>query len=270
MNINGKAAVVTGAARGIGASIASKLAEKGASRVALVDLSDKCHETASQINHMVGQKVAIAFNGDVSDPDFRKQVFDKMENDYPVKICVPAAGIIRDGLSVKTQKETGEVAIYSETDFRKILEINLIHPTYWAMETIARIAKDRMAQNLKRWVSEEGIQGAIILIGSVSSRGNRGQVGYAAAKSGLIGVSSTLNLEGLFHGVVSKIIHPGFVDTPMVESVDKDYFEDNLKPQIGLGRKILPEEIGEIVCAMIENPVLSGEVWADASMRPFA
>ena len=68
----------------------------------------------------------------------------------------------------------------------------------------------------------------------------------------------------------TKIVHPGFVDTPMVETIDPEYFENNLRPLIGLGRKITPAEIAEIVCAMIENPVLSGQVWADASMTPLA
>ena len=123
---------------------------------------------------------------------------------------------------------------------------------------------------MKKWAPEEKTQGVIIFIGSVSSRGNRGQVGYAAAKSALSAVSATLNLEGLFHGVQSKIVHPGFVNTQKVDTIDQDYFEKNLKPLIGLGRKIQPGEIAAIICAMIENPVLSGEVWADASMLPLA
>jgi hypothetical protein len=56
----------------------------------------------------------------------------------------------------------------------------------------------------------------------------------------------------------------------MVDTIDADYFEEHLKPQIGLGRKIRPQEIAEIICAMVENPVISGAVWADASMRPLA
>ena len=56
----------------------------------------------------------------------------------------------------------------------------------------------------------------------------------------------------------------------MVDAIDQDYFDAHLKPLIGLGRKIQPFEIADIVCAMIENPALSGQVWADASLNPLA
>ena len=86
-------------------------------------------------------------------------------------------------------------------------------------------------------------------------------------KSGLNAVASTLNVEGLYHGVQVKIIHPGLVDTAMVESIPDHYFESRLKPLVGLGRLIQPEEIAQAVLTLIENPVISGPLWADASLR---
>jgi 3-oxoacyl-[acyl-carrier protein] reductase len=271
MKIENKVAVVTGASGGIGLATAMKLLDKGVKALALVDISEHIEQTARHLIENSGNPDIRGFCGDVSDCDFRGQVFSSMLNEFgPIQVCVPAAGIIRDGLAVKENRETGELDLYPIDKFKQILDINLLHPTYWAMHTIAGIARHRLNNNKGMWQSDEDIQGSIILIGSVSSRGNRGQVGYAAAKSGLKAVSSTLNIEGLYYGVQTKIIHPGFVDTPMVESVDAGYFEQTLKPKIGLGRKIRPEEIGEIICTMIENPVLSGEVWADASMTPLA
>ena len=271
MKIINRSAVVTGASGGIGYAIAEKLVDRGIGKIAIVDISDKCEKIAEKLNKLADQEVAIGFSGDVTSSDFRRTVFDTMSASFaPINICIPAAGIVRDGLSVKANKNSGEITIYPENDFEKILNVNLTHPTYWAMEMIASVARYRADKGLKKWQAEEEIQGVNILIGSVSSRGNRGQVGYAAAKSGLVGVSATLNLEGLFHGVQTKIIHPGFVDTPMVETIDNEYFETNLKPMIGLGRKIQPREIADIVCSMIENPAISGQVWADASMAPLA
>ncbi len=270
MNIRNKVAVVTGATGGIGFATASKLMEKEIGGLAVVDLSERCEETVKQLNKLAGKEKALPFCGDVTDPEFRRLVFNTMHGKFgAVQICVPAAGIVSDSLAVKV-KQGGEIEIYAESVFKKILDVNLVHPTYWAMETIAGIAKQRHAEGRKKWGADEDIQGAIILIGSVSSQGNRGQVGYAAAKSALIAVSSTLNLEGLFHGVQTKIVHPGFVDTKMVDAINDEYFEKNLKPLIGLGRKIQPQEIADIICAMIENPAISGEVWADASMTPLA
>ena len=271
MKIRDKVAMVTGATGGIGLATATRLLQGGARALGLVDISANCEQTVRELRKSTQNDNIQAFVGDVSDALFRERVFREMEQQYgPVQICVPAAGIVRDGLAVKINRKTSEVELYPEQDFRQILDINLLHPAYWAMETIAGIARHRQAAGSVKWNSNEDIQGVVVLIGSVSSRGNRGQVGYAGAKAALKGVCSTLNLEGLFYGVQTKIIHPGFVDTAMVETIDADYFEEHLKPQIGLGRKIRPGEIAEIICAMVENPVMSGEVWADASMRPLA
>jgi NAD(P)-dependent dehydrogenase (short-subunit alcohol dehydrogenase family) len=271
MNIRNKVAVVTGATGGIGFATASALIERAVAGIAIVDLSNQCEETAEELNSQSGAEIALPFCGDVTNPEFRRKVFDSMDEAFgAVQICVPAAGIIADSLAVGVNRNSNQVELYDENIFRDVLNVNLVHPTYWAMETIAGIARQRIRNGLKKWAPEEEIQGVVIFIGSVSCRGNRGQVGYAAAKSALNAVSATLNLEGLFHGVQCKIVHPGFVNTQMVDVIDQDYFEKNLKPLIGLGRKIRPGEIAAIICAMIENPVLSGEVWADASMRPLA
>lgn len=267
MQIKNKVAVVTGATGGIGFATAKMLLNKGVKALALVDISERCKDIAEELQNLSENTNIRGFCGDVSSSKFRREVFDTMANEFgPIQICVPAAGIVRDGLAVKANRTTGNIEIYPEEKFQQILDINLLHPCYWAMDTIAGIAQDRLQNGKAKWQPEEDIQGVVVLIGSVSSQGNRGQIGYAAAKSALIGASATLNLEGLFYGVQSKIIHPGFVDTPMVETIDQDYFDEHLKPLIGLGRKIQPEEIGDIIGAMIENPVLSGEVWADASM----
>jgi NAD(P)-dependent dehydrogenase (short-subunit alcohol dehydrogenase family) len=271
MKIKNKVALVTGATGGIGLATARRFLQEGVCGLGLVDISPRCEDTVGELRKSESGDHIRAFVGDVSDAGFREHVFREMEQQFgPVQICVPAAGIVRDGLAVKVNRKTSKVELYPEQDFRQILDINLLHPAYWAMETIAGIARHRQSCGTVKWNGNEEIQAVVVLIGSVSCRGNRGQVGYAGAKAALNGICSTLNLEGLFYGVQTKIIHPGFVDTPMVETIDADYFEEHLKPQIGLGRKIRPQEIAEIICAMVENPVISGAVWADASMRPLA
>ena len=275
MNIQGRNAVVTGAAGGIGLAVARALMDRGAALVALVDLDRSTPDVAAglstEMNAAGHDGQAIGFAGDVCDADFRRSVFAELEQrGGAVNICVPAAGILRDGLAVNQSRENGEVELYPEEDFLQTLQVNLVHPTYWAMETIASVARARAGRGQSRWQPEEEIEAINVLVGSVSSRGNRGQVSYSAAKSALVGVMRTLNIEGLYLGVLTRIIHPGFVDTNMVDSIDHDFFESRLKPKIGMGRKIRPDEIADIICAMIENPVLSGEVWADASLTPLA
>ena len=109
-----------------------------------------------------------------------------------------------------------------------------------------------------------------MLIGSVSSRGNRGQISYACAKSGLNAAAKTLNAEGMFYGVQSKIVHPGMVNTAMLEQLPDGHFDAHFKPQIPLGRLIEPAEIAEAVAVLIENPAISGPLWADAGLAPMA
>lgn len=271
MDIKSKVALVTGAAGGIGLSIASFLLRKQVRAIGLVDISPACLDIAESLKNTTDHSNIKAFTGDVCDPAFRETVFRTMEAEFgPVEICVPAAGILRDGLAVRPGADSKDVALYRLEDFRQVIDVNLVHPTYWAMETIAGIARRNGLNGAGGWHDGMAIQAVNILIGSVSSRGNRGQISYSAAKSGLCGASVTLNKEGLYHGVLTKIIHPGFVDTPMVDQVDPDYFDNHLKPDIGLGRKIHPDEIAECIGSMIENDALTGELWASASLRPFA
>ena len=158
--------------------------------------------------------------------------------------------------------------IYSIDDFRKVTEINLIAPVYWAIEMVARIAEDRRRRGLKRWDPEEGMEGVIVFLGSVSSQGNKGQISYAVAKAGLEGAAATLMKEAIFHGVRCAIIHPGFTDTPMARALGEDFLEKNILPFTQLRRLIRPEEIADAVCFMISNAAVSGELWADAGWHP--
>ena len=90
----------------------------------------------------------------------------------PPAVCVPAAGITRDQLAVKMDKQTGKAAIYPIENFRLVMEVNLVAPVYWAIEMIARIAEERLKARAKdAGTAEEGIQGTIIFIGSISSSG---------------------------------------------------------------------------------------------------
>jgi 3-oxoacyl-[acyl-carrier protein] reductase len=187
-----------------------------------------------------------------------------------VQILIPAAGIFRDRLAVKIDRETGDADIYPADVFRQVLEVNLIHPVYWAMETIARIAVDRNRRGLKKWHPDEKVQGTIIFIGSVSSQGNRGQVSYASTKAGLEGAASTLMKEAMFHGVRTGVIHPGFVDTPLLQGMPEGYVEQNILPDTQLGRLIRPEEIADAICFMVRNSAVSGQLWADAGWHPTA
>lgn len=264
-NIAQKVAVVTGAASGIGEAVARDLAHRGVRAVIMVDRSEQVLDVVKSINKAEERDVALGQIGDTTDAAFRKRVFNEAtEKHGVVSICVPAAGITRDALAVRIDKETGKAEQYPVDSFRQVTEVNLIAPIYWAIEMIARIAEDRRQNGLKRWEPEETIQGVVVFLGSVSSQGNKGQLSYAVAKAGLEGAAATLTKEAMFHGVRCGIIHPGFTDTPMARSLGKEFLDKNVLPYTQLRRLIRSDEIADAICFMISNSAVSGELWADA------
>jgi 3-oxoacyl-[acyl-carrier protein] reductase len=269
MDIQNQVAVVTGAAGGIGRALTLELARRGARKVALVDRTECVTTTAQEINDEVGRAVAMPFSGDVTDAAFRHDVYDSVTAESgPVTICVPAAGVTRDDLAVRLDKATGEVRIYPQDTFRFVVEVNLIAPVYWVLEMVARIAQERHRRGVGRWHPEEHVQGVGILIGSVSSQGNKGQISYATTKAGLEGAAATLMKEAIFYGVRCALIHPGYTDTPMVQALGEEFIARNILPYTQLGRLIRPQEIADAICFMISNSAVSGELWADAGWHP--
>lgn len=271
MIITEKTAVVTGAGSGIGQAVAVELAERGIGALGLVDSSDSVIKVARAINDRLERPIAEAIIGDVTDAGFRTHAFDLVADKYAVPtICVPAAGINRDQLAVKLDKESGKASLYPIEKFREVAEVNLTAPTYWALETIARIAEDRGRRGLTSWNPDEGVQGTIIFLGSVSSHGNAGQVAYAGAKAGLEGIAATLSKEAMYYGVRCAVIHPGFTDTPMVRALGDEYIKKNILPYTQLRRLIAPEEIADAIYFLICNSAVSGQLWADAGWHPTA
>ncbi len=271
MKIEGKVALVTGAASGIGEAVAWELAAQKVRGLALVDRSNRVIEIAHVINEKVGKPIADALVGSVTDPQFRTKVFDQVTRTHGiVQILVPAAGITRDSLAVKMDRDSGRAVVYSGEAFHEVIEVNLIAPVYWALELVARIAQDRAARGLKRWEPTEKLQGTIVFIGSVSSQGNKGQISYSASKAGLEGAAATLMKEAIFHGVKCCVIHPGFTDTPMVRAMGEEYIKEKILPYTQLRRLIRPQEIADAIRFLIANSAVSGDLWVDAGWHPSA
>lgn len=249
--IENQVAIVTGAASGIGKAVARDLVRRGAKRVALVDKDPHVEQDASAI--------AQPFVGDTTDAAFRRFVFDEMTKVDVPTICIPSAGITRDSLAVKLNKETGKAVLYDPDVFRNVLEVNLLAPTYWGMEMVGRIAETK-----GKWAPGQPLRGSVILIGSVCSQGNKGQVSYAAAKKALEAVAATMTREAIFYGVKWGVVHPGYTDTPMVQKLGQELIEKMVLPQTQLKRLVTPEEVADAICFMIDNSAVTRQVWVDA------
>jgi len=272
MNIEGKVAVVTGAASGIGRAVATELVRRGVAAVAMVDQCDSVKQVAATLNEFTDNKVrAMPFIGDVTDDAFRRTVFDEITTKCGIpSICVPAAGITRDKLAVRLNKETGKAMLYPIEDFVCVLKVNLAAPVYWALEMVGKIAERRHARGLKCWGPPEHVEGTVVFIGSVSSHGIKGQIAYSATKAGLDGVAATLMKEAIFYGVRCAVIHPGFTDTPMVRALGDEYIQQKILPQTQLKRLVRPEEIASAICFIVSDSAMSGDLWVDAGWHPQA
>ena len=270
MDLRDKVAVVTGACSGIGKAVVDRLARSGAKKIALVDMNPKVHDDGPALTSETGVPTE-AFCGDVVDWAFRGTVFGALaQKEEVARIFVPAAGITMDGLSVRIDKETGAAALYPYENFLRVLETNLVAPAYWAMEMASMIAQDRRKRGLGEWRPDEEVEGSVVFVGSVSSKGNIGQVAYAATKSGISGTASTLAKEWRRYGVRCRVVHPRYTDTPMVHAVPQAILEKKVLPHVQIGRLIRPSEVAEAICYMVSNEASSREQFADGGYAPAA
>lgn len=265
MELTGKLAIVTGAASGLGKTIARRLVHEHAV-VALVDKSDSVLLFATELSRQSGDR-AMGFCGDVTDPVFRRTVFDSMDAYGVVRVLVPCAGITGNGFLVAHDKATGKFVLYDEALYDRIIAINQKAPTFWAAEMISRIAAWRKAQRLADWSALEEQQGVIVLVGSiVGDDGNLGQVAYGETKAALDNLRLTLNKEAGKYGVFTTIVKPGFVDTPMVRAVPAKVL-DKLIAKIPIGRLLQPDEIADVVLDMLREPLRNPDRRIDGGLK---
>lgn len=271
MKFDGKTAVVTGAASGIGKATCDALIQLGIHAIGAVDRSPAMRDVAEKINQDHGRQFLFPYSGDVTSEAFRQEVYRDLKMRFSVvHICVPAAGITKDRLAVKINKETGHAETYPRKDLEEVFAVNLIAPICWAMDAVSTVAEDRHRRGLGRWEPSEGMQGGIVFIGSVSSAGNKGQISYATAKAGLEGAQATLAAESIFYGVRCSIIHPGYTDTPMVQALGQDMINQQILPHTQLRRLLRPDEVADAICFMLRNSAVSGSLWVDAGWHPAA
>jgi 3-oxoacyl-[acyl-carrier protein] reductase len=238
-----RVAIVTGAARGIGASIALRLAADGMS-VGVVDLDEQGSErTAKEIVELGGR--AIAIGADVADEKAANEAvaLTAAELGRP-SVLINSAGIIRDNLIFRM----------STADWDAVMDVHLR-----GAFLMTRAAQAHMTQ--EKW-------GRIVNISSTSALGNRGQANYAAAKAGLIGFTKTLALELGRFGVTANAIAPGFVETDMTvasaarQGLDYDEWKLAAASDIPAGRIGKPEDIAAVASFLCQEEAgyVSGQV----------
>ena len=232
-------AVVTGAGRGIGQSIALKLAAAGAD-IAVVDLkSEFCTETVQKVEAL-GRK-AWSFAANVSDAASVDAAVEQiLAATTKVDILVNNAGITKDGLLMRM----------SEADWDAVLDINLKGTFLFTKGFTRSFLKQR--------------SGRIVNIASVIGlMGNAGQCNYGASKAGVIGFTKSAARELASRGITVNAIAPGFIETAMTAKISPEAREALLK-QIPLGTLGQPDDVANAVWffALPSSGYLTGQVLA--------
>ena len=214
--------IVTGGASGMGACFARHLHEAGA-RVAVGDVNEGLLSELPQ--GIARRRLDVSKEDDVvSFVAWADEVLGG------VNALVNNAGIIRDGLLVKKDKETGAVKRFSTEDWNAVIGVNLTGATFMVREVVARMV-------------EKGTKpGVIVNMSSISRHGNRGQSNYVAAKAALAANTLTWAREFAQYGIRVTGIAPGMVETPMTKGMNQKA-RDAVVAQIPVGRIGTPDDL---------------------------
>lgn len=229
MNLEGKVAIVTGGAKGIGAAISQKIAELGATVIINYHSSSAQAEALVETIRGKGGR-AKAYPCDVSDFEMAKAFVEEVIQDFgKIDILVNNAGITRDTLLLRM----------SEEDFDRVIDTNL--KGAW-----------NMAKHVSRYMMKARY-GKIINIASVVGLiGNIGQANYVASKAGLIGLTKALAKELASRNILVNAIAPGFIQTDMT-AVLSDEMKERIMQNIALGRLGSPEDVADAVCFLASD-----------------
>jgi len=236
MDFNGKTALITGAGRGIGKTIAVKLAESGLD-IAIADMIPVSDDVLREIEKF-GTK-CLAFQMDVTDFESVDSVVKKIIDETgSIHILVNNAGITQDNLFMRMKPE----------QWAQVIDVNLNGVFHVTKAVIRTMVKQH--------------SGRIINISSVVGfSGNPGQVNYSSTKSGLIGFTKSLSREVGTRGITVNAVAPGFINTAMTQALNESQ-QLAILSQIPLGRMGEAEDIANAVAflASEEASYITGTV----------
>lgn len=244
MEINGSTCVVCGGANGLGEAAVRALVARGA-KVGILDLAESAGPT---LQKELGDDVAFAAT-DVRDADSVQSAVDALVDELgPLSACINTAGIATAARMVGRDGERFPVDL-----FRRTIEVNLI-----GTFNVMRAAVGSMAAKGVPAGEEAGV---LVNVASIAAfDGQRGQAAYSASKAGVAGMTLPLARDLAGVGVRVMTIAPGIMGTRMLydgsEQLQAKLVREHQFPK----REGRPEEFAQLVCSILENPLLNGEV----------
>lgn len=230
-----KIALVTGASRGIGKVCAAELAKVG--YVAVINYYPGCEDDANavvkEIQDLGGEAKAIA--ADVTDSAAVQVMIDEIVKEYGrIDVLVNNAGITRDNLLIRM----------SDADWLSVINTNL-NSIFYVTKPVAKVMMKQRTGHIINMASIVGVNG------------NPGQINYAAAKAGAIGMTKTLAKELGSRGITVNAIAPGFIETPMTQHLDTD----KIAERVPLGKLGQPEDIAAVVTFLVtKGTYITGQI----------
>jgi len=236
MRLNGKAAIITGAAQGIGAAMAVRFIEEGAF-VTLCDVdSAGIKKTSEKLKELNGR--FLLAQGDITDRGFVKQMVDDTVNEFgTLDIMVNNAAITRDAILHKM----------TEAQWDQVMDVNL-KGTFNCLQAAAIYMRTKG-------------KGSIINVSSTARFGNIGQLNYSSTKGGVVALTRTAAKELARKNIRCNCISPGTIKTPMVETIPNKVIEEYIAGS-PLGRFGDPREVAQL-CVFIasdEASYITGQV----------
>jgi 3-oxoacyl-[acyl-carrier protein] reductase len=236
MRLNELKIIVTGGASGMGAHFARRLAEAGA-QVAVGDVNDALLRELPKEIHT--RKLDVSDEADcVAFVDWAHKQMGGLNS------LINNAGILRDGLLIKKDRESGAIKKMPTSDWNAVIGVNLTGATLMVRETVAKMA-------------ETNAPGVIVNMSSIARHGNRGQSNYVAAKAALAANTLTWSREFAPFNIRVGAIAPGMIETPMTQGMNQKA-RDALVARIPVARIGLPEDIWVAVKFVIECDYFDG------------
>lgn len=244
MQLSDVKAIVTGGASGMGRTFTLELARAGAA-VTIADLDEeKMAAVVAEAGELPGTVHSVKANV-ADEEDVVAMVGHAHQAMGGLNALLNNAGIFRDGLLVKKDKETGAIKKMSLKNWNAVIAVDLTGPFLCTREFAAKMI-------------ETGTKPSVIVnISSVARHGNVGQTNYSAAKAGLVADTKLWSQELARYGIRVGAIAPGFVDTPILQGMRPEVLEGMLKA-VPLRRAAAPEEIFQAVQFIMECDYFTG------------